>query len=167
MAQNFPRHSIKCNDKNYEFCLFKDGVCVRCDNGRTAIVPCNNPSFNKCNFKRSKSYPDGVCINCARISKSIKTVIDELESNIKLYSDNVELFVDLANIIRENNVQLTMPEIRDLCTFWYKQNRPTSKRLHESNELFTMLDRSNQIIGIGFEQVIKTEYVDVDDEEYD
>lgn len=133
----------KCSNKNWIYCAMKNGMCVNCERGHATIIPCDNTEFAKCDFKVSKNYQDGVCINCGKVSCSAKTVINKIHAEINLYPDNFELFYDLGDIIRQNNVELTTNEIRDLCTFWYKKSKATSKRLSDSNELFRILDHSN------------------------
>lgn len=138
--------NIPCLDKKWRYCHIKNGVCANCGLGKTSVPPCGNREFVYCDFKKSKSFPDGVCIQCGKISCSAKTVIDKIHKEIELYSDNIELFVDLGVIISENNVQLTTTEIRSLTDFWYKTSKPTRKRLDEANELFSTLDHANVML---------------------
>lgn len=163
---------LKCNNPKWEFCQIKDGVCVNCERGRASVMRCTNPDFPVCEFAKSKKFPDGICINCGKVSCSAKTVIDKIESQIRLYADNFELFHDLGDVIRENNVQLTPSEIRTICTYWYKQSKATRKRLDDSNELFRILDHANsgllQPLNVDYnENMINLGYVTPDREEED
>ncbi len=132
-----------CHNLKWRYCVLTDGVCKNCERGRSSIALCNNKDYRVCNFDISASFKDGICINCGKVSCSAKTVIGKIHDMINLYPDNFELFSDLGDIVRENNVQLTTNEIRDICQFYFKRAKQTRKRLDEADELFRTLDHAN------------------------
>lgn len=111
---------------------------------RNENMNCNAHGWSKCDIDKSASFPDGVCINCGQVCKSSKTVIDLMKIHINLYSDNFELFDDLAQLMRENKVVIPDQEIRNICTHWYKCSKPTRERLSNADELFLILTRTNE-----------------------
>ena len=67
-----------------------------------------------------------------------------IHKELKLYSDNDEIFIDVADIVRKNNVLLNDNEIKDICTTYFKSAKQTRERLTKSDELFQLLHRANE-----------------------
>ena len=104
---------------------------------------CKSQTQVFCDIDKSASFPDGICVNCGRVLMSARTVISKMTEHINLYSDNFELFSDLCDMLRENNITLPVQEIRNICTHWYKKSKATKERLSDADELFLMLTRVN------------------------
>jgi len=159
-----------CNNKKWRYCMLdNNGVCANCERGRASVMLCGNKDFRVCEFKVSKSFSDGVCINCGRVSSSVETVMKKMFSEIDLYSDNFELFFDLADLIRNNNIELPISDIRKICQHWYKKSKATRDRLDSADELFKILDHANSGLASPFnitrnEPLVSFGYKDNDNE---
>lgn len=122
--------------------------CENCERGRTARKPCGNKKFDGCDFKKTDRFQDGICVNCGKVAKSRDVVLKKLKEQINLYPDNVELFMDLDEIVIENDMRLTDSEIRSVCDYYFKRAKQTKERLTQADELFQVLHRSNQTLEV-------------------
>jgi len=122
---------------------------------------CANDTKVFCDIETSVRYPSGICIHCGRVLADINTITKQIHDLIRLYPDNFELFHDIADIVRENNFQLTDEEIRTICTHYFKQGKQTKERLNTSDELYQIMHRANETLINPINRPVQKEKVDL------